>query len=48
MPFLLPQVPALLVQVVAGLAVALLSVTLAALLPAYRISRLDPSIAMRE
>jgi putative ABC transport system permease protein len=48
MPFLLPEVPALLVQVLAGLAVALVSVTAAALLPAYRISRLDPSIAMRE
>jgi putative ABC transport system permease protein len=47
-PFLLPEVPALLVQVLAGLAVALVSVTVAALLPAYRISRLDPSIAMRE
>jgi putative ABC transport system permease protein len=48
LPFLLPEIPTLLVQVLAGLAVALISVTVAALFPAYRISRLDPSIAMRE
>jgi putative ABC transport system permease protein len=48
LPFMLPEVPVLLVQVLAGLAAALLSVTVAALFPAYRISRLDPSIAMRE
>ena len=48
MPFLLPDLPAFLVQVLAGLAAALVCVTAAALLPAYRISHLDPSIAMRE
>jgi putative ABC transport system permease protein len=47
-PFLLPSLPGLLVLVTGGLAVALLSVALAALIPAYRISRQDPAVAMRE
>ena len=47
-PFLLPSLPGLLLLVTGGLVVALLSVTLAALLPAYRISRQDPAVAMRE
>jgi putative ABC transport system permease protein len=47
-PFLLPSLPALLALDGGGLALALGSVTLAALLPAYRISRQDPAVAMRE
>jgi len=47
-PFLFPALPSLLAQVVAGLVLALFSVTLAALLPAYRISHEEPADAMRE
>jgi putative ABC transport system permease protein len=47
-PFLLPSPVSLLIEVAAGLALALVSVNLAALVPAYRISRQDPAIAMRE
>jgi len=48
LPFLMPSPFALLVQVAGGLAVALGSVTVGAMLPAYRISRQDPANAMRE
>jgi putative ABC transport system permease protein len=48
LPFLLPSPVALLVQVAGGLALALGSVTIAALIPAYRISQQDPANAMRE
>ena len=47
-PFVFPDVPGLLLQVGLGLLLALLSVTLAALIPAYRISHEDPAAAMRE
>jgi putative ABC transport system permease protein len=47
-PFLFPSPLSLLGLVVGGLAVALAGVTLAALLPAYRISHQDPALAMRE
>jgi len=48
MPFLFPP-PALLAALIAGgLLVALLSVGLAALVPAWRISRMEPASAMRE
>ena len=47
-PFLLPSALSLVAQVVGGLAVALGSVTVAAMLPAYRISHQDPAAAMRE
>ena len=47
-PFLLPSFPSLLALIGGGLAIAVASVTLAALLPAYRISRQDPAMAMRE
>jgi putative ABC transport system permease protein len=47
-PFLLPSPVSLLGQVAGGLVVALGSVTMAAMLPAYRISRQDPAAAMRE
>jgi len=48
MPFLFPSLPALLTLIGGGLIVAMVSVTLAALLPAYRVSRQDPAVAMRE
>lgn len=47
-PFLFPAIPSLLAQVAVGLGLALISVTLAALLPAYRISHQEPADAMRE
>jgi putative ABC transport system permease protein len=47
-PFLLLPPPAMLLLVTGGLCWSVLSVTLAALLPAYRISHQDPSTAMRE
>lgn len=47
-PFLLPSAGLLLVQVVVGLLVAILSVFLAASLPALKISRQDPALTMRE
>jgi len=47
-PFLLPSVPSLLLVVSGGLAVALTTVTLAALIPVYRISCQEPALAMRE
>jgi len=48
LPFLFPSFLALLAQIAGGLALALLSVTLAALVPAHRISFQDPAVAMRE
>lgn len=48
LPFLLPDPGNLAVQILAGLALALASVTVAAFFPAYRISRQDPASAMRE
>ncbi len=47
-PFLLPSAGSLLLQIGIGLFLALFSVNLAALLPAIKISRQDPAIAMRE
>jgi putative ABC transport system permease protein len=47
-PFLLPNVGQLLVEVLVGLVVALACVTLSALLPAYRISHMEPASAMRD
>jgi putative ABC transport system permease protein len=48
MPFLFPDMGAFLLLVGAGTAFILLTVTLAALLPAYRVSRMEPAIAARE
>jgi putative ABC transport system permease protein len=48
LPFLLPSAASLAPQVLAGLLLALITVNLAALIPAMRISRQDPAIAMRE
>ncbi len=47
-PFLFPSIPSLILLVVIGLAVALGAVLLAAFVPAYRISRQDPAMSMRE
>ncbi len=47
-PFLFPSLPALLGLLIGGLLLTLAGVTLAAAFPAYRISRLDPAVAMRE
>jgi putative ABC transport system permease protein len=47
-PFLLPSPGSLLMRTGAGLLLALFSVNLAALVPALKISRQDPAIAMRE
>jgi len=47
-PFLLPSPGSLAVQIGIGLLLAMFSVFLAALLPAIKISRQDPAIAMRE
>ena len=47
-PFLFPAPGLLLAQVAGGLVLTLLSVTLAALVPAYRISHQEPATAMRE
>ena len=47
-PFLLPSPLSLLLQLGIGLFLAMFSVNLAALFPAYKISRMDPAIAMRE
>jgi putative ABC transport system permease protein len=47
-PFLLPSPVSLLIQIGAGLLLALFSVNLAAFFPALKISRQDPAIAMRE
>jgi len=48
MPFLLPSPAVLLAQMAVGLGLALLCVTVAALFPAFRISRMEPATAMRE
>jgi putative ABC transport system permease protein len=48
MPFLFPDLGSFLLLVGAGTAFILLTVTLAALLPAYRVSRMEPAIAARE
>jgi putative ABC transport system permease protein len=47
-PFLYPSLLALLPLILGGVVVALLGVMIAALLPALRVSRQDPALAMRE
>jgi putative ABC transport system permease protein len=47
-PFLLPSAGSLALQIGIGLLLAMFSVLLAALVPAIKISRQDPAIAMRE
>ena len=47
-PFLFPSPGLLMAQVGGGLGLALISVMLASLLPAYRISHQEPATAMRE
>jgi len=48
MPFLFPSVPSTIGLFSVGVALAIISVTLSALLPAIRSSRQEPAIAMRE
>ncbi len=48
LPFLLPTPGSLLLQIAAGMLLALFSIFLAALYPAIKISRQDPAMAMRE
>ena len=48
MPFLFPSVPTFFTMFGAGVGLAILTVTLAALIPAVRISRQELAIAMRE
>lgn len=48
MPFLFPSLSSLILPIGGGLAAALAGVTLAALIPAVRISRQEPALAMRE
>jgi putative ABC transport system permease protein len=47
-PFLFPPLPLLAALMLGGLLVSVASVTLSALMPAWRISHLDPAWAMRE
>ncbi len=47
-PFLFPSLPTLLPLVLGGMVVALCGITVAALIPAFRVSRQDPALAMRE
>ena len=47
-PFLFPSLPSLVLLIVIGLAAALLTVLVAAIVPAYRISRQEPAVSMRE
>ncbi len=48
MPFLFPSVTSLLVLFVLGLVLSLITVSLATVFPAVRISRLEPAMGMRE
>ena len=48
LPFLIPEPITMLAYGLGGLAVALLCVVVAAFMPAFRISRQDPALAMRE
>ncbi|MBU0492119.1 MAG: ABC transporter permease [Chloroflexi bacterium] len=48
LPFVVPELPALVALALGSLVLTLGTVTLAALVPALRISRLDPALAMRE
>jgi putative ABC transport system permease protein len=48
MPFLFPGLPSFLVLLATGTAFILVTVALAALVPAFRISRMEPAVAARE
>ncbi len=48
MPFLFPGLPSFLLLLAMGTAFILVTVTLAALVPAFRISRMEPAVAARE
>lgn len=47
-PFMLPSLSSLALQIAGGLGLALSSIVLAAFYPAYRVSQQDPAVAMRE
>jgi putative ABC transport system permease protein len=47
-PFLFPSLLDLLPLALGGMAVVLIGITIAALIPALRVSRQDPALAMRE
>ena len=47
-PFLFPSLPSLVTLIGGGLRRGFGGVTLAACIPAYRVSRQDPRLAMRE
>jgi ABC-type lipoprotein release transport system permease subunit len=47
-PFVLPSPVSLMIQIGVGVILAMISVNLAALIPAYKISRQDPAVAMRD
>jgi putative ABC transport system permease protein len=48
MPFLFPSIPSFIGLFGGGVALAIITVTLAAMIPAFRISRQELAIAMRE
>ncbi len=48
MPFLFPSITSFLSLFIAGIALAIITVTISALFPALRLSRQEPAIAMRE
>src|SRR3972149_2539171 len=48
MPFLFPSIPSFIGLFSAGVALAIITVTLSALIPALRLSRQELAIAMRE
>ena len=48
MPFLFPSLSSLAILFVVGIVLSMLTVTIAALIPALRISQQEPAIAMRE
>lgn len=48
MPFLFPSITSFMGLFAGGIALAIIAISLAALIPAYRISRQEPAIAMRE
>lgn len=48
MPFLFPSLPTFIGLFIAGVALAIVTVALSALIPAMRLSRHEPAIAMRE
>jgi hypothetical protein len=48
MPFLFPSIPSFIDLFGGGIALVIVTVTLAALIPAFRMSRQELAVAMRE